>query len=437
MRALVESGRPTATKVSELFQDLFLASGTRSSKGGFRVRSSPNLHPPPTRDLRGHRRSLRSASPPSRWRWAAAGRSRRRSRWRTRSTTRSPARPCPASAPGSSSPTTSSMPPASRGPTRSSPVPRGGSGRRPRKAASCASSCSPKWRAATPRCSSPTTDSRSTTAARKPSTRARCPKKAGTARTPAPGARCRASVKSKHKIAEAEEHAVLSGAIPSDVAGQPTYTVHVAPEARRRAARRGRARLGRRTTGRRCAPRSTRARRARRCCELEATDISFEAVSASVFDVAPPPGAKVVNLNPQGAGAAARSRPSGSGVDAVAEEPRLPARRRRRRWPACRATKSAASKSTARPAALVTYGKGLGGIAVIESAERTAAQNRSAGRRRRAEPAEGLDQRRQRRGARHRARHGPALQPRRRRLHRRRLGATGRGRGRGEGALSL
>ncbi len=32
------------------------------------------------------------------------------------------------------------------------------------------------------------------------------------------------------KIAEVEEHAELSGAIPSDVAGQPTYTLHVAPK---------------------------------------------------------------------------------------------------------------------------------------------------------------------------------------------------------------
>ena len=67
-----------------------------------------------------------------------------------------------------------------------------------------------------------------------------------------------------------------------------------------------------------------------------------------------------------------------------------------------------------------TYGQGLGGIAVIESAASAARrQCRAAGRRRRPQPAEGLDQRRDRRRARHGARHRGALQPRRRRLHRR------------------
>ena len=81
--------------------------------------------------------------------------------------------------------------------------------------------------AATPRCWSPTTASRSTTAARKPSTRARCPKKKARAEQGAgPGPRRR----SKRRSPKAEKHAELSGATPSDVAGQPTYTLRVAPK---------------------------------------------------------------------------------------------------------------------------------------------------------------------------------------------------------------
>ena len=151
------------------------------------------------------------------------------------------------------------------------------------------------------------------------------------------------------KITEAEEHAELSGAIPSDVAGQPTYTVHVAPkhdggllggaelawdaQQRGAAARRGLLELV----------------ELARCCELEATDVSFEAVSSSVFEVEPPPGRK--GRQPQSAGRrrAARSRRSGSGstlsrrsldfpLTRAADARGLPRRRSPQR-----------SKSTARP----------------------------------------------------------------------------------------
>ena len=104
--------------------------------------------------------------------------------------------------------------------------------------------------------------------------------------------------------------------------------------------------------------------------------------------------------------------------------------RRRARSSACPAAASSCSSWGGKPAALVTYGQNLGGIAVIEQPALRAAASAPGrelgpGRRpRRPQPADGLDQRRHRPGARHRARHGAALQPRRRRLHGDRLGAA-------------
>ena len=49
----------------------------------------------------------------------------------------------------------------------------------------------------------------------------------------------------KKGIARLADHALLSGAQPTDIAGQPAYTVRVEPKRDGRPARRGRARLGR------------------------------------------------------------------------------------------------------------------------------------------------------------------------------------------------
>ena len=119
--------------------------------------------------------------------------------------------------------------------------------------------------------------------------------------------------------------------------------------------------------------------------ELKATDISYGAVSAGVFKVSPPAGAKVVRISTpaghaaaghaalrQGASAASTRQartPRSTGVAAV--RPTLPF------------TLAAPSKLDGlprqsvslldwggSPAALVTYGQGLGGIAVIEQTRR-------------------------------------------------------------------
>lgn len=169
------------------------------------------------------------------------------------------------------------------------------------------------------------------------------------------------------KIAEVEEHAELSGAIPSDVAGQPTYTLHVAPK-----------HDGGLLGGAEVAWDATNGTPLRAAIyassssspvlELKATDVSFEAVPSSIFDVSPPPGAKVVNLGALGEGEGKDqgepAQQTGAGAvekslgfpltapDTLAGLPRDEIR---------------GIEVDGHSAALVTYGKGLGGIAVIQT----------------------------------------------------------------------
>jgi outer membrane lipoprotein-sorting protein len=180
------------------------------------------------------------------------------------------------------------------------------------------------------------------------------------------------------KIAEAEGHAELSGAIPSDVAGQPTYTLHVAPK-------HGGGLLGgaevawdaNNGTPLRAAIYSSSS--SSPVLALQATDVSFEAVSSAVFDVSPPPGAKVVNLDPQGEEANDGQKPTQRvGADAVQKSLDFPL--------TAPATLAGLPRNEVRSievdgntAALATYGKGLGGIAVIESASEPGAESAKAG----------------------------------------------------------
>ncbi len=168
------------------------------------------------------------------------------------------------------------------------------------------------------------------------------------------------------KITEAEEHAVLSGAIPSDVAGQPTYTLHVAPK--HDGGLLGGAEVAwdaRNGAPLRAAVYSSSS--SSPVLQLEATDVSFEAVPSSVFDVAPPPGAKVVDLNPQGEGGGGQEPTQRVGAEAVQKSLDFPLTA-----PATLAglprNEVRSIEVDGRTAALATYGKGLGGIAVIQSA---------------------------------------------------------------------
>jgi outer membrane lipoprotein-sorting protein len=180
----------------------------------------------------------------------------------------------------------------------------------------------------------------------------------------------------------------LSGAIPGDIAGQPAYTVRVSPK--HDGGLLGSLQLGW------DAVRGVPLRFAiyardnsTPVLELKATDISYGSVSASVFNIAPPAGSKVVKIatsqHQPAAAAKLRSRLAGKraharvhGVAAVAA--RLP-------------FKLVAPKTLVGlprhgalllnmggdPAALVTYGKGLGGIAVIEHAQSGSQGSQGAG----------------------------------------------------------
>jgi hypothetical protein len=103
--------------------------------------------------------------------------------------------------------------------------------------------------------------------------------------------------------------------------------------------------------------------------QLEATDVSFESIPASVFEVSPPPGAKVVKLNPEGElGGHEGEKPQEivgkQAVEAALDFP-LAAPYTLAGQPL---NELRAIEVDGHSAALATYGKGLGGIAVIESA---------------------------------------------------------------------
>lgn len=169
------------------------------------------------------------------------------------------------------------------------------------------------------------------------------------------------------KIGEVEEHAELSGATPSDVAGQPTYTLRVAPK--HDGGLLGGAEVAwdaENGTPLRAAIYSSAS--SSPVLQLQATDVSFEAVPASTFEISPPASAKVVNLNPSAEAGGEPSQPSSkSGVNAVQKglDFQLVAPDSLAGVPRAEVRNIEIDGKTA---ALATYGKGLGGIAVLESA---------------------------------------------------------------------
>ena len=179
------------------------------------------------------------------------------------------------------------------------------------------------------------------------------------------------------KIAEAEKHAELSGAIPSDVAGRPTYTLRVSPK--RDGGLLGGAEIAwdaENGTPLRAAISSSES--SSPVLQLEATDVSFEAVPASTFEISPPQGAKVVNLNPQEV-AAEQGQPSSTvGAEAVQKslDFKLVAPESLAGLPRGEVRSVEVDGNTA---ALATYGEGLGGIAVIESASESGGSSSQAG----------------------------------------------------------
>jgi hypothetical protein len=169
----------------------------------------------------------------------------------------------------------------------------------------------------------------------------------------------------KKGIAKLADHALLSGAEPTDIAGQPAYTVRVEPK--RDGGLLGGAELAW------DAVHGTPLRAALYAkgdsspvIELKVTDVSYGPVSSSVFDISPPPDAQVTNVSPpvQQEGGQADARPI-TGLQAVQQHTAFPiaAPQTLAGLPQNEVRLIESSKDAG---ALVTYGQGLGGIAVIE-----------------------------------------------------------------------
>jgi outer membrane lipoprotein-sorting protein len=161
----------------------------------------------------------------------------------------------------------------------------------------------------------------------------------------------------------------LSGATPSSVAGHAAYTVRMTPK--HDGGLLGGAELAwDAATGVPLRAAVYAAGDSNPVLELAATDISFGAVDGSVFNINVPAGAKVVDLAPHTGGAgdpggAAKDKPVEGAGPVQAKLPfKLTAPDTLVGLPRAGVRLISSDKS---PAALVTYGRGLGGIAVIES----------------------------------------------------------------------
>ena len=166
-------------------------------------------------------------------------------------------------------------------------------------------------------------------------------------------------------IEAATRHVDLSGATPSDVAGRAAYTVRVSPRAN------GGLVGGTELAWDAIAGVPLRAAvyakgESSPVLELSATEVSFGPVPDSVFEVTPPPGAKVIHLSlPEEAEGEGGSTGPVIGLEAVQAKTSF----------AVSAPPSLAGMARDRvrlvssgedAGALVTYGEGLGGIVVLE-----------------------------------------------------------------------
>ena len=165
-------------------------------------------------------------------------------------------------------------------------------------------------------------------------------------------------------IAKVTRHAGVSGAIPVDVGGRPAYDVRITPK---QGGLVGAARLAfdaSHAVPLRVAvyPRGSTSP----VLELKATDISYGRVPASTFSVTAPKGAKVVDVSPRGgSGSTGKKHGHVSGRSAVAKalpfKLAAPSTLGGRRLSEVNLVGEKSGRG-----ALVTYGQGLGGIAVIE-----------------------------------------------------------------------
>ncbi len=167
------------------------------------------------------------------------------------------------------------------------------------------------------------------------------------------------------EIDRAGEHVDLSGAEPSSVAGQPAYTLRAAPS--HDGGLLGNVELA--WDAERGVPLRAAVYAAGSdspVLELKATEVSFEAVDASVFEISPPDDAKVVDLAPELHGEQGKARKT-AGVEAVTAAVDFPLTAPRSLAGLPR-TSVRGIEVDGEQAALLTYGEGLGAIAVIQSA---------------------------------------------------------------------
>ncbi len=169
-------------------------------------------------------------------------------------------------------------------------------------------------------------------------------------------------------IARVSRAWTLSGATPTSTAGQPTYTVRIAPNGD--GGLLGAAELAwDATTGVPLRAAVYASGQPDPVLELSATDVSYGPIASSDLDVPPPAGAKVVDLSPSSADRgpgdhAGADRPVTGVADVQAALPfklsapdQLAGLPRRDVW-------LAGHGDT--PTAVVAYGRGLGGIVVVE-----------------------------------------------------------------------
>jgi outer membrane lipoprotein-sorting protein len=170
----------------------------------------------------------------------------------------------------------------------------------------------------------------------------------------------------QQEITKVMEHASLSNAMPSDVAGQPAYTVRVSPK--HNGGLLGAAELAWDAThGTPLRAAIYAAGNSSPVLELTATDISYGAVPDSVFNVTPPAGTKVVNLSPpeKTANGLHGEGPPVTGLAAVQKQTsfQVVAPSTLAGLPRGEVRLISSGKDAG---ALATYGQGLGGVAVIE-----------------------------------------------------------------------
>lgn len=161
-------------------------------------------------------------------------------------------------------------------------------------------------------------------------------------------------------LTKAGEHALLSEALPDNIAGQPAYSVTATPKQNPGLVGQGQLSWDA-THGIPLRVAVTAKGSDAPVLELKATDIAFAAVPANDVTIAPPAGAKVVDLKEQTSGGADEKSVTGLANVRAAVPFTLVA-------PASVGGQTLSSARTAGTGALLTYGEGLGALVVHQAA---------------------------------------------------------------------